>query len=306
MQNLLPIDDAGTRWPSERVDDGRGSGRRVAIIGSQAFALLNFRSSLIAALVARGHEVLAMAPDLDGDYGHRIRQLGARPISLPLSRRSTNPVGDAVLFARMLHVLWRATPDVVLAYTAKPIIYGLPAAVLAGVRRRFALVEGLGHPLTIGAGGASRLLAPMVRLLYRTAIGVASSCFFLNRSDLADFVSWKVVRPERAMLLGATGVNLDEWPESRPVLDPVTFIFVGRLLRQKGVEEFIAAARSVKKDNPAVRFLLVGGLEDGHDAVGRQADYALLAGIPCRTRPRSTQWSNRGRTARCAAELTRL
>jgi len=270
MQDPLPIDDPRKRWPSELVDNWAGPSKRVAIVGNQAFALLNFRSSLIAALVARGHEVMAIAPNLDGDYGHRIQQLGARPISLPLSRRSTNPFADAVLFARMVSALWSSRPDVILAYTAKPIVYGLPAAVLAGVRYRYALVEGLGLPLITGAHSAPRLLAQMVRLLYRMAIRAASTCFFLNRSDLADFVSWKIVKPERALLLGATGVNLDDWPASKPVLDPVTFIFVGRLLRQKGVEEFVAAARLVKTDHPAVRFLLVGGFDEGHDAVHHQ------------------------------------
>jgi len=170
----------------------------------------------------------------------------------------------------MVMALWRSRPDVILAYTAKPIIYGLPAAALTGVPHRFALVEGLGLPLITGADSAPQLLSQMVRLLYRTAIRTASTCFFLNRTDLADFVSWSIVRPECAVLLGATGVNLDDWPASKPVLDPVTFIFVGRLLRQKGVEEFIAAARLVKRDNPAVRFLLVGGLDEGHDSVGPQ------------------------------------
>lgn len=240
------------------------------MIGNQAFALLNFRSSLIAALVARGHEVLAIAPNLDGEYGRQVEGLGARPISLPLSRRSTNPLTDAALFARMLSILWRARPDVVLAYTAKPIVYGIPAAALAGAHNRFALVEGLGSTLTVGVGSAHRLLAAMVRQLYRTAIGIASRCFFLNQNDMGDFVSWKIVRPERAVLLGATGLNLEDWPASPPVLDPVTFTFVGRLLRQKGVEEFIKAARVVRARHREVRFLLVGGLDEGNDAIDRQ------------------------------------
>jgi len=263
----LPPDEEAAHRPSGEDDAGRGPRRRVAIIGSQAFALLNFRSSLISALVGRGHEVLALAPDLEGEYGERIRHLGARPISLALERRSTNPAADLALFAQLLSTLLREKPDAVLAYTAKPIIYGMPAARLAGIRDRFALVEGLGLPLSRGAEGAPLSLAGLVRFLYRIAIGAAARCFFLNENDLGDFVSWKIVRPERATLLGATGLNLDEWPVSEPVMDPVTFIFVGRMLRQKGVEEFIAAARTVKLQHPGARFLLVGGFDTGHDAI---------------------------------------
>ncbi len=267
----MPPDEEDARRPSSEDDAGRGGRRRVAVVGSQAFALLNFRSSLISALVAAGHQVLALAPDLEGEYGDHIRRLGARPISLALSRRSTNPAADATLFAQLLSILLREKPDTVLAYTAKPIIYGMPAALLAGVRGRFALVEGLGLPLSGDAEGAPRLLRRLVRGLYRLAIGAASRCFFLNQNDLGDFVSWGIVEPGRATLLGATGLNLEDWPNSQPVVDPVTFIFVGRLLRQKGVEEFVAAARSVKLQHPAARFLLVGGFDTGHDAIAPQA-----------------------------------
>jgi len=116
---------------------------KVAIIGNQAFSLLNFRGLLIQAMVEQGHEVLALAPDYDSAQREKVLALGAKPIDFSLSRTGLNSIKDLFDFVRLLWLLGRLRPDVVLAYAIKPVIYGTLAAWLAGVPKRFALIEGI-------------------------------------------------------------------------------------------------------------------------------------------------------------------
>ncbi len=122
-----------------------GSHKRIAIIGNQGFSMLNFRGPLIEDLVARGHKVYALAPEIDAKIDHALRRLGAEPVAIALSRTGTNPVADFGSIRALRAVLKILQPDVSLGYAAKPAIYGTLAAWLAGVPARFAMIEGLGY-----------------------------------------------------------------------------------------------------------------------------------------------------------------
>lgn len=246
-------------------------GAIIAIVGNQGFSLLNFRGPLIEDIVARGHRVIALAPEMDAVTASALVALGAEPHVIALRRTGLNPLSDLTSLVALYAVLRRLRPDVSLGYAAKPVIYGTLAAWAARVPGRYAMVEGLGYVFIDrpGEGDGKRVLRRVVKALYRLALGRAARVFFLNNDDIADFTSMGLVGPGKAIKLGGIGVDLEQWRPAPPVTEPLTFTFVGRLLRDKGVREFVAAARVIKRAAPQTRFLLIGGIDTNPESVAR-------------------------------------
>lgn len=223
-------------------------------------------------MVTEGCEVLALAPDYDEATRAEVRSLGAKPVDFSLSRTGMNPVRDATDMLRLAFLLRRLKPDITLCYFIKPVIYGILAAWLARVPRRFAMIEGLGY-VFIPPEGAEPLkrrgLRGAVSLLYAAALRRANLVFFLNEDDIAEFSKRRLVPPGKVFLLGGIGVDLCEWPPAPPVTEPVTFLLASRLLREKGVVVYAKAAELVKQKYPNTRFILVGSLDTNPGALSR-------------------------------------
>jgi glycosyltransferase involved in cell wall biosynthesis len=237
---------------------------RLALITSQAFSLANFRGPLISALVAKGIEVMAIAPDFDGQTRASVSALGATPIDCSFSRTGMNPFSDGLGTLQLTLLLRRLKPDVTLGYFIKPVIFGTLAAWLAGVPRRVAMIEGLGYVFTSAAGPEPlrrKVLRSFVSRLYRFALARAHKVIFLNGDDIDEFVSAGLVQESKVTKLGGIGVDLAAWPLTSPVTQRVTFLLAARLLREKGIVEYAEAAKVVKARCPDVRFVLLGALD---------------------------------------------
>lgn len=237
----------------------------------------NFRGPLIAALVGKGVEVHALAPDYDENDRAAIRALGATPIDYPLRRAGISPVGDVHSLLVLIRLLRTIKPDVVLSFSAKPVIYGTLAAARAKVKRRYALVEGLGHAFLGGPGVKSQVLRSTVSALYRFSLRLATKTLFLNDDDLGDFVDAGLVSKSRAERVGAIGIDLTNWAPVPPITNPLIFLFVGRLLREKGIVEFIEAARAVHAQHPATRFVVLGAPDSNPSSVSAEQMRAWVA-----------------------------
>lgn len=250
--------------------------RRLAIISNQAFSLVNFRGPLIQDMVAAGVEVYALAPDYNDRLRDEVRSLGAIPVDYSLTRTGLNPLRDGFDLIRLIRLLRRIKPDVTLGYFIKPVIYGTIAGWLAGVPRRFALIEGLGYVFIAPDGREPwrrTLLRRTAVLLYRAALKRAERTFFLNGDDIADFVRAEILSEVKVVKLGGIGVDLDDWPLHPAVVQPPTFLLAARLLQEKGIVEYAEAARLVKKAYPEAKFILLGGLDPNPGAL-KQAQVA--------------------------------
>ena len=230
---------------------------RIAIVINTSWNIFNFRMSLVRALQAEGHEVLAIAPP--DDYSARLEAAGCRFIPLPMANKGTRPDQDFGLMRRLATIYRRERPDAVLHYTIKPNIYGTLAAQLAGVPS-INNVSGLGTAF-INRNFVSRI----VLALYRLAFRFPATVFFQNPDDRDLFLQYKLLKPEIAGLLPGSGVDTQRFqpPPAGPPNPRFTFLMIARVLYEKGIAEYFEAARALKAEyGEKVRCLLLGGLDE--------------------------------------------
>jgi glycosyltransferase involved in cell wall biosynthesis len=247
---------------------------KILLVASLADSLVNFRGSLIRALQASGQDVHVAAPDLPlhSPVRLQLQGMGVTVHQVPMLRTGTNPLVDL----RTAWALWRLMsmikPARVLAYTIKPVIYGTLAAWLAGVPQRFALITGLGYAFQ--SGGHRSSLQTLVQNLYGLALARAERVFFQNPDDLALFRECGILKSHTPIcVVNGSGVDL-----ARFVVQPlpdgfaqgaVRFLYIGRLLGDKGVREYVEAARVLKRRHPQVHCMLVGWIDSNPNAINQ-------------------------------------
>jgi glycosyltransferase involved in cell wall biosynthesis len=249
--------------------------KSIAIISNYAPSLVNFRGPLIEALVARGITVFALAPDYDAAWKAKVEALGATPVDYVMDRAGMSPRRDAGAFLQLYRLLRRLRPDASLGYFIKPVIYGSLAARLARVPHRFALVEGLGYHFTDRGEAPTRRRRAMqllLKSLFRRAFRACERVFFLNPDDLAAFVDERALDPAKAEVIGAIGLDLADYPPARlpPAYEAPVFLFIGRMLREKGIREFVEAARLVRASGAQARFVMLGEGDVNPGAIARE------------------------------------
>lgn len=238
---------------------------KIVLIGTTAACVIGFRADLIKALVGQGHFVYAFALDYDLESKKAVQDLGAVPVDYKFSRSGLNPVGDILNTIKLSLVLFKIAPDLVFSYFSKPVIFGTIAAVLARVKRRIGMLEGLGYYFTDQPGGMaikSKIVQMFQVILYRISFRFLERIVFLNPDDPVDLLDKHKLTVGSMSILGGIGVDFNSFPFSVPKISPVTFIFVGRFLVEKGVNEYVAAAREVKKKYPETKFVMIGGLDE--------------------------------------------
>lgn len=240
---------------------------RLLFVVNSAWNLVNFRSGLIQALVADGHEVLACAPA--DEWAPRLPGLGCRFLPMPMDAQGTHPLRDAALFIRLCSLIRQEEPDVLLAYTVKPNVYASLAAQWVGGVAVVNNIAGLGATF-IQTSWVTRV----VMGLYRLALARSHTVFFQNRDDRDLFQAQRLVQSSQAELLPGSGVDLQRH-RPRPPRSPdgrVRFLMVSRLLWDKGIGELVQAARLLKASRPHVQIELLGFLDVQNPSAIQRAD----------------------------------
>ena len=240
---------------------------KILLTSRCAWSLVNYRSGQMRSLMGDGYEVVgAAAAD-----GHEVRlsPLGVRFVELPIPYRSINPFADLRLFWHFYRMYRSERPEIAHHFTIKPVIYGSIAARLAGVPKIVNTVTGLGY---VFSGHARPWLRTVVEVQYRAALACADYTLFQNEDDRHLFTQRRLVREDRAGFVPGSGVDL-EWFAPRTQTDgsqeaaPVIFLMMGRLLRDKGVYEYVDAARLIKAEYPDTRFQLLGKRDEHNPSV---------------------------------------
>ncbi len=254
-----------------------GANPRGIVIASRcSWTMHNFRLPLIRSLIDDGFDVKAVGAGGDG-YDAKLRAAGVDFEDVPVSRRGVAPIMDVLLTLRLVGLFRRARPKVFHAFTIKPAIYGTLAAAMAGVPVRIVTITGLGHAFTTASGTLRRL----VEMLYRSALKRASLVYFQNEDDRALFLERGLVAENKTRLIAGSGVDTARFavaPLPCAIGGKPRFLMVARLLREKGVSEYFAAAERVRATHPDVEFVLLGGLDSRNpSAFSRSEIHGLTA-----------------------------
>ena len=239
---------------------------RFLLISPKNRTVYNFRGELIRAILGRGHLVTVTGPDnTDID---KIQTLGVNFAEIPMRKNGTSIPEDLKYCLRLYRLMRSQKPDVTLGYTIKPVVYGAIAAKLAGVRTIASMVTGAGYTFISGSPKA-KVLGRLVSLLYKTGLACSSRVIFHNADDRDEFVQRGLVKAGKCQVVNGSGVNMDYFAPA-PMPERITFFMLSRLLKSKGVLEYMQAARLVKELYPQARFLLLGSYDSLQDALTRE------------------------------------
>ncbi len=251
--------------------ESRMPAERIAMVGTLVDTMLGFRAELIRDMVAAGHHVYAFATDYCPETESAIRAMGAIPVSYRMTQLGTNPISDLMAVWQLRKLFVRHQISLSYCYFSKPAIYGTLAARLARVPRRVAKIEGLGRVFTVSPSGdkfRKKLVRKIMARLFRFSLPMAHKVYVLNEGDKEDLQRFGVNQPEPEVL-GGIGVCLDRYYFCPPVTDTIRFIFVARLLHEKGVRYFVNAAKALGKRYPSAEFILLGAPDARPGAVDK-------------------------------------
>lgn len=241
------------------------------LVASFPDSIIQFRGQLIKSLLDSGCKVHIAVPGLDpgSEIFIKLNMLGVVVHDIPLQRTGVNPVRDLHLLFVLYKLINRINAEYVLSYTVKPVIYSTLASWFARVPNRFALITGLGYAFTGEPTGPRRLLRRFIQNLYRFSLSCADKVFFQNPDDELLFRELGLLKASvPSCIVNGSGVDVSEYQVSPLPSQPV-FLLIARLLGDKGVREYAAAAMQVRPRYPSARFLLVGWIDDNPDAISQ-------------------------------------
>lgn len=241
---------------------------KVLLFANTDWYLYNFRRSLAQALREAGHDLVLVSPE--GDYGHKLRELGFHWLPAPMLRRSLNPVREILLVNWLRRLLVEERVDLVHAFTIKPAIYGSLAARLARIPARVNAVAGMGYVFTSNDLRAL-VLRPVVRSLMRLALGGPGARLILqNPDDVRLFEDSGIVGRTTIRRIPGSGVDCGRFAPgpvgTRRDGEPLRVLLAARLLWDKGLQEFAEAARELLSSGRSIVFLLAGTPDPGNPA----------------------------------------
>lgn len=238
---------------------------RIVVISHYAPSLINFRGELIRTLSSLGHSVTALGPE--NGFESALSNLGAQYRQIPLQRTGMNPLKDLQTVVALTRAVRSINPDTVFSYAIKPVIYGSLAAWMAGVSNIYSMITGLGYLFT-GESPRQRAISRMVHPLYRAALSKNKAVFFQNPDDLELFRRLGLTSENQTqVVINGSGVNLSHFAYRPPPVEPLSFLLIARLIWDKGIGEYVQAARNLKKRYPHVSFRLLGPFDTNPTAI---------------------------------------
>ena len=257
---------------------------KIIMIGTVASSFLGFRADLIQALLAKSYTVYTFTSEYTEEELSQIESLGATPITYELNRGGINPLADTKSTYALSEKIKEIAPDLVFSYFSKPVIFGTLAARLAKVPRVIGMLEGLGYAFTEQPEGLSKkaqLIKIIQVLLYKIALPQLDNIIFLNPDDPKDLLEAYNIKVKQVGILGGIGLNLDEYNYQpiETIDSPIDFLFIGRMLKEKGIHDFIAAAKIVKQIHPEVQFTVLGEIDSSNPGALQQSELDRLVSL---------------------------
>ena len=226
---------------------------KVLVLANNDAGLYRFRKELLATLMEEGHTIYMSVPA--GSRVEDLKAMGCQYIETNVDRRGINPVTDFKLFMTYRKMIRSVKPDLVITYTIKPNIYGGFAARLA--KKAYAVnITGLGSAFEKGG-----FLRKLVVMMYKAACRKAKVVYFENTGNKELFVAEKIIKEEKTCVLNGAGVNLEDFPyqEYPDQTQTTRFLFTGRVMREKGVDELLQAMKTLRQEGVDCTLDILGG-----------------------------------------------
>lgn len=239
--------------------------KKIAFVASFPESLLNFRLHLIKLFLSLGYQVVAIAPE-NASVAEQLQALNVNYIPVAMERNGLNPLSDIFLCANLVAIFKREKPDIVFSYTVKPIVYGSIAAKLAKVEKIYALITGTGY-VFLNADLKSKIIGFIASCAFGVSLRLNNVLFFQNKDNLALFSARKMLSSTQpVVIVNGSGVDCVEYAVA-DFPSKISFLMIARLLYDKGVVEYIEAAKLVKKQYPNIEFKLAGWIDTNPNAV---------------------------------------
>lgn len=232
--------------------------KKILILANKDTGLYKFRKELIQKLLEEGNKIYISLPY--GKLVEPLKEMGCEFIDTPVDRRGVNPITDFRLLLEYMKIVKRIEPDLIITYTIKPNIYGGLISRLKKVPY-IVNITGLGSAFQ-GDG----ILKKVIVILYKMALGKVKIVFFENEGNKQVFVDNHIIKEETSVVMHGAGVNLEEYLFTpMPEGNPIRFLFIGRVMKEKGIDELFEVAQRIKQKYENVEFDIVGPFEDDYE-----------------------------------------
>jgi glycosyltransferase involved in cell wall biosynthesis len=261
---------------------------KILILGTVPNDLLNFRANLIKDIIKKDHQVIASSSSLDTNSNIHVKKLGISYEPIFLNRHGLSLIGDSRTLINLLNLFKKQKPHLVLAHGIKLVIWGGISARIRNIPF-FALITGLGFAFQ-GKSFKRRLLTKLVSFLYRIALSHSKAVIFQNKDNRDIFIENGIVSRSKTYIVNGSGVDIKKYSFTKQPDTDFSFLLVSRLLSEKGLREYAAAAKIVKSTFPDVKFDIVGAEDASLDAIPLEevngwSDYVSYNGSTKDVRP---------------------
>lgn len=231
---------------------------KICVITAATWSIPKFRIDMIDEFVRRGYEVVVFGDEPRGKWDGFFEEHCVSYRTYPVSRNGMDPIADLGTLKSLIGLLRKERPDKIFTYQIKPNIYGGLAAHLSDVADLYMMMGGIGSIFL--SEGVKRILRGIVSAEYRFAMRYAKRVFFQNRDDAEVFVDSGILDRKKIVLINGSGVNTDEFAQC-PLPEAISFIFVGRAIKDKGAKEYLLASRELKRRYPGATCHFVGDVD---------------------------------------------
>lgn len=242
--------------------------QKIAFIASCPGSLTNFRLHLMKEFLNKGFSVVAMAP-YDEKVMAELSDIGIEYNTVPLERNGNNPLKDLKFFLKLFFLMRKEKPDFVFSYTIKPVIYGTLAAKLARVPNVYSMLTGTGYIFS-NTNFKNRIVGLIAKNMFKISLKFNKKLFFQNKDNVATFIDYKLINKSQALaIINGSGVDINFFTPA-PFPKKISFLMVARLINDKGIREYLEAARIIKKRYPEVEIKLVGAIDTNPNSISEK------------------------------------
>lgn len=233
--------------------------KKILIISNTVGVIYKFKFELLEALLEKNYEVFLFAQSEDENkYVENITDIGVKYIEIKMSRRKINLLKDGVLFFKYLYFILKIKPNFIYTFTIKPNLYGAFIARVLKIKSA-STVTGLGSVFQ-----NENILTNFLKFFYRLSFKKTEGIFFENSDNLEFFIENKIIAKEKTILIPGSGVNLKKFYPMEKIRkdNKFVFLFIGRIMKEKGIEEFLGAAQEIIKTHDNIEFWILGNYEE--------------------------------------------